>query len=138
MLSPHVTFIVQDPNPTGLQGTIGRTRILEPHEIGTSAHAQEVAISVRSMLEVSGISKESAHLVLIKCPLLTSEKVEIIKSASKIQSLPIHMNLWPRAGMLLPLGSLWPQGNLKKVTSMRQCGTKLTRVTLQAAALEPS
>jgi len=35
------------------------------------------------MLKESGISKENVHLVLIKCPLLTSAKVEMIKAASK-------------------------------------------------------
>ena len=58
--------------------------MLESHEIGTSIHAQEVASSVRSMLQQSGIPKDHVHLVLIKCPLLTSAKVETIKAASKI------------------------------------------------------
>jgi cyanuric acid amidohydrolase len=78
-----VTFIVKDSHPTGLQAAIGRTKMLEPHEIGTPAHAQEVAASVRSLLKQSGIPQETVHLVLIKCPLLTSDKVEVIKSASK-------------------------------------------------------
>lgn len=84
VLSPHVTFIVEDSNLTGLQAAIGRTRVLEPHEIGTSIHAQEVAMSVRALLKSSNIPKELVHLVLIKCPLLTSEKVEIIKAAAKV------------------------------------------------------
>jgi cyanuric acid amidohydrolase len=84
VLSPHVTFIVQDPKATGLQAAVGRTRPLEPHEIGTSVHAMEVASSVRKIMKQSGISKTHVHLVLIKCPLLTSEKVEIIKAASHI------------------------------------------------------
>ena len=83
VLSPHVTFILQESKPTGLQAAVGRTRMLEPHEIGTSVHAQEVASSVRDLLRQSGISKAHVHLVLIKCPLLTSAKVEIIKAASK-------------------------------------------------------
>jgi cyanuric acid amidohydrolase len=57
--------------------------MLEPHEIGTSIHAQEVASSVRSLLIQSGIPKTHVCLVLIKCPLLTSAKMEIIKAASK-------------------------------------------------------
>jgi cyanuric acid amidohydrolase len=84
VLSPHVTFIVQESKPTGLQAAVGRTRMLEPHEIGTSLHAMEVASSVGSMLKQSGIPKNHVHLVLVKCPLLTSTKVEIIKAASKI------------------------------------------------------
>jgi len=83
VLCPHVTFIVQDSKPTGLQAAAGRTRKLEPHEIGTSDHAAQVVHSVQSMLKESGISKENVHLVLIKCPLLTSAKVEMIKAASK-------------------------------------------------------
>jgi cyanuric acid amidohydrolase len=58
--------------------------MLKPHEIGTSIHAMEVASSVGSMLKQSGIPKDHVHLVLIKCPLLTSAKLEIIKAASKI------------------------------------------------------
>ena len=83
MLSPHVTFIVQESKPTGLLAAVGRTRMLEPHEIGTATHAQEVAASVGTMLLESRIPKNHVHLVLIKCPLLTSTKVEVIKAASK-------------------------------------------------------
>lgn len=83
VLSPHVTFIVQESKPTGLQAAVGRTRMLDAHEIGTLIHAQEVASSVRTLLKHSGIPKPHVHLVLIKCPLLTSAKVETIKAASK-------------------------------------------------------
>ena len=84
VLSPHVTLILSDSKPTGLQAAVGRTRKFEPHEIGTSEQAMEVASSVRSILKRSGIPRNHVHLVLIKCPLLTSAKVEIIKAASKI------------------------------------------------------
>lgn len=84
VLCPHVTFIVQQPEPSGLVAAVGRTRDLEAHEIGTSEHASQVASSVKSMMEQSGITKDRVHLVLIKCPLLTSAKVEAIKAASKM------------------------------------------------------
>ncbi|KAH6696720.1 ring-opening amidohydrolase [Leptodontidium sp. MPI-SDFR-AT-0119] len=84
VLSPHVTFIVQEPKPTGLVAVVSRTREFEPHEIGTAEHAVEVASSVKAMLSQSGISKDQVHLVLIKCPLLTSAKVEAILAASKV------------------------------------------------------
>jgi cyanuric acid amidohydrolase len=57
--------------------------MFEPYEIGTVSQATEVASSVRAMLKQSGIPKDRVHLVLIKCPLLTSAKVEAIKAASK-------------------------------------------------------
>lgn len=91
VLSPHVTFIVRDPEPTGLVAAVGRTRILEPHEIGTSEHAIQVASYVRNLMDQSAIRKEDVHLVLIKCPLLTSAKVEVIKAASKI---PVTTNTY--------------------------------------------
>jgi len=84
VLSPHVTFIVKDSKTSGLQGLVGRTRMLEPHEIGTSQHAKEVAISVKRMLQESSTSNSHVNLVLIKCPLLTSEKVEKIEAAGKV------------------------------------------------------
>ncbi|KAE9371840.1 ring-opening amidohydrolase [Stipitochalara longipes BDJ] len=83
VLSPHVTFVVRDRSSTGLQAAVGRTRILQPHEIGTSVHAREVCSSIRSMLNESRIARDQVRLILIKCPLLTSEKVEIIKAAGK-------------------------------------------------------
>ncbi len=84
VLSPHVTFVVQEAEPTGLVAVVGRTRTFEPHEIGQPEQAIEVASSVKKMLEESGISKDRVHLVLIKCPLLTSTKVEAILAAKKI------------------------------------------------------
>ncbi|KAH7355402.1 hypothetical protein BKA65DRAFT_582327 [Rhexocercosporidium sp. MPI-PUGE-AT-0058] len=91
VLSPHVTFIVREPTPTGLVAVVGRTRELQPHEIGTTEHAVEVGSSVTAMLGQSGISKEQVHLVLIKCPLLTSAKVEAILAASKT---PVTMDTY--------------------------------------------
>lgn len=79
-----MTFIVRGPKSTGLVATVGRTRVLEPHEIGTTEHASQVALSIRELMDHSGIREEDVHLVLIKCPLLTSAKVEAIKAASKI------------------------------------------------------
>jgi cyanuric acid amidohydrolase len=60
---------------------VGRTRIIEPHEIGTSVQAFEVASSIQSVLKESGVAIDQVRLILIKCPLLTSEKVEIVKSS---------------------------------------------------------
>ena len=135
-----MTFIVQDSSPTGLQAAIGRTRLLEPHEIGTSSHAQEVATSVRSLLGKSGIPKETVQLVLIKCPLLTSEKVEIIKAASNIAVTtdtyePMAKSRYASA---VGIAAVLEERNYKKVASMRQCGMKRLGTAEHAAALGPS
>lgn len=84
VLSPHVTFIVKDHKSSGLVASIGRTRPLEPNEIGTAAHAQQVAKTVTEMMKAAGIAKENVNLVLIKCPLLTSAKIEAIKASGKV------------------------------------------------------
>ncbi|KAI1842851.1 hypothetical protein JX265_002612 [Neoarthrinium moseri] len=66
VISPHVTFLVKEHGGanTGLLATVGRTRKLDPHEIGTADHAREVA-------------------VLVKCPLLTTNKLQEIRAAGK-------------------------------------------------------
>jgi cyanuric acid amidohydrolase len=83
VLSPHVTFIVKDKSDTGLLAAVGRTRVLEPHEIGTAVHGKEVSKAVAAMIQQLGVPKEDVKLVLIKCPLLTSAKLETIRAARK-------------------------------------------------------
>ncbi|KAI0129000.1 ring-opening amidohydrolase [Xylariales sp. AK1849] len=85
VLSPHVTFLVQEHGEanTGLLATVGRTRKFEPHEIGTADQAREVAKTVSQMVKELESSKDSVHLVLIKCPLLTTKKVQDIYAAGR-------------------------------------------------------
>ncbi|RDW80958.1 hypothetical protein BP5796_05656 [Coleophoma crateriformis] len=83
VLSPHVTFIVKDTKPTGLIAAVGHTRDFEPHEIGSASQAEAVAASITSLLQASSIPQGQVQMVLIKCPLLTSAKVEAIKAASR-------------------------------------------------------
>ena len=80
-----MTFIVQNPNPTGLVASVGHTRALQPHEIGTANQAIEVAQTIRRMVEELKAQHEisdekDVKLVLIKCPLLTSAKIAAIKA----------------------------------------------------------
>ncbi|KAM0754810.1 cyanuric acid hydrolase [Meredithblackwellia eburnea MCA 4105] len=78
VLSPHVTLLVEEKS-TGLIAAVGRTRVLKPSEVGSATQAEEVAKSVRQLLAESDISPENVHLVLVKCPLLTSSKMESIR-----------------------------------------------------------
>lgn len=84
VLSPHVTFIVRSSSASGLVATVGHTREFLPHEIGTNTQADVVAFHVVKMIQDAKIEKENVHLVLIKCPLLTSEKVQTILASSKV------------------------------------------------------
>jgi cyanuric acid amidohydrolase len=87
VLSPHVTFIVRESSNgvqhnTGLVAAVTRTRAFEPAEIGTRVQAAEVAKEVEALL--GGPDFREPSLVLIKCPLLTTAKIDGIKSQGKV------------------------------------------------------
>lgn len=104
VLSPHVTFVVRErqrqsekegegegkEKKTGLKAAVGRTWQLQPWEIGGKSQVDCVAVTVRKMLEEEKIRPEQVALVLVKCPLLTSEKIAKIhafSSSSKNEQL---------------------------------------------------
>lgn len=98
VLSPHVTFVVRErgrqsekegegegkekEKRTGLKAAVGRTWQLQPWEIGGKRQVDCVAVTVRKMLEEEKIRPEQVALVLVKCPLLTSEKIAKIHAFS--------------------------------------------------------
>ena len=83
VLSPHVTFIVQERATTGLVASVGRTGQFEPQEIGTVDQALQVSSTVRRMMNEAEVFVEDVKLVLVKCPLLTSAKMEAVKAAGR-------------------------------------------------------
>lgn len=100
VLSPHVTFVVREGRQeqenegegkekekrTGLKAAVGRTWQLQPWEIGGKSQVDCVAVTVRKMLEEEKIRPEQVALVLVKCPLLTSEKIAKIHAFSSSSS----------------------------------------------------
>jgi cyanuric acid amidohydrolase len=89
VLSPHITvFTRQDVahRPAGLSGkrlSIGmaQTRDFLPEELGRTAQIQETARAVAAAMADAGIDDvNDVHFVQIKCPLLTSERVEAAAS----------------------------------------------------------
>lgn len=101
VLSPHVTFVVRErrrqekgegegteekEKRTGLKAAVGRTWQLQPWEIGGKSQVDCVAVTVRKMLEEEKIRPEQVALVLVKCPLLTSEKIAKIHAFSSSSS----------------------------------------------------
>lgn len=102
VLSPHVTFVVRERRQeqenegegegkekekrTGLKAAVGRTWQLQPWEIGGKNQVDCVAVTVRKMLEEEKIRPEQVALVLVKCPLLTSEKIAKIHAFSSSPS----------------------------------------------------
>lgn len=83
VLCPHVTFLVRARQQTGLLACSGQTREFRPHEVGTNVQSREVARTISEMIDKAGITKESVHLVLIKCPLLTSTAIDSIRKAGQ-------------------------------------------------------
>ncbi|QAU49023.1 ring-opening amidohydrolase [Bradyrhizobium guangzhouense] len=85
VLSPHITVFTRrqvEAPPAGISGkrlSIGmaQTRDLLPEELGRSAQITETAKAVKAAMDDAGITDTAdVHFVQIKCPLLTSERVE--------------------------------------------------------------
>jgi cyanuric acid amidohydrolase len=84
VLSPHITVFTrrEAERPAGMSGkrlSIGmaHTRDFLPEEIGRSAQIMETAKAVTAAMADAGINDPAdVHFVQIKCPLLTSDRVE--------------------------------------------------------------
>lgn len=84
VLSPHLTVFTRSESerPAGMSGKrlsigIAHTRDFLPEEIGRSAQITETAKAVKAAMDDAGITDPAdVHFVQIKCPLLTSDRVE--------------------------------------------------------------
>ncbi|MBB5911395.1 cyanuric acid amidohydrolase [Nocardia transvalensis] len=89
VLSPHVNLFVRDDRrhpgfDRGLVAAAGRTRVLDPGEIGRAAQVDAVAETVAKLLADLGVRAADTHLVVVKCPLLTSDKITAIRAAGGV------------------------------------------------------
>ncbi|MEB8338081.1 cyanuric acid amidohydrolase [Streptomyces endophyticus] len=80
VLSPHVNLIVADPRPRpghdrGLVAAAGRTRDLAPDEVGREPQLAAVRDVVTELTKRLGLAPEEVDMVLVKCPLLTSDRI---------------------------------------------------------------
>ncbi|WP_213775822.1 ring-opening amidohydrolase [Bradyrhizobium sp. dw_78] len=86
VLSPHITVFTRaervDRSSEGISGKrlsigIAHTRDFLPEELGRSAQIEETAKAVATAMADAAIADpHDVHFVQIKCPLLTSERVE--------------------------------------------------------------
>jgi len=86
VLSPHITVFARTPNASDAEATISgkrlsvgvaHTRDFLPEEIGRAPQIEETAEAVRLAMRDAKIDdRDDVHFVQIKCPLLTSERVE--------------------------------------------------------------
>lgn len=82
-LSPHWLMFSATEAPATLGASLAvasiATRELSPSEIGTPAQAALVREAVRCAMAKAGIATpEDVHYVQIKCPLLTSERIDAV------------------------------------------------------------
>jgi cyanuric acid amidohydrolase len=93
VLSPHITVFTRNPidyrQSDGISGkrlSIGmaHTRDFLPEELGRSAQIEETAKAVATAMADAGIvDPRDVHFVQIKCPLLTSERIEAASARGK-------------------------------------------------------
>lgn len=78
VLSPHATLVVHLPDdapPTGIAGAAGETAPVAKGDLGRRPHVDQVEVAVRDTVAAAGLRAQDVHLVLVKCPLLTSADV---------------------------------------------------------------
>jgi cyanuric acid amidohydrolase len=86
VLSPHITVFARGSSASGAEGTtsgkrlsigVAHTRDFLPEEIGRAPQIEETAKAVHLAMRDADIDDPGdVHFVQIKCPLLTSERVE--------------------------------------------------------------
>jgi cyanuric acid amidohydrolase len=76
VLSPHVNLLVRDHESSGhdrgLVAAAGHTAPIPPKDLGRVGQIEAVAARVGELIESLGVDADDTHLVLVKCPLLTS------------------------------------------------------------------
>lgn len=78
VLSPHVNLFIADLEPDlrfdrGLVAAVGQTSPVPTEDLGRRGHVNLVRDTVTTLMTDEGIDVDDVHLVLVKCPLLTSE-----------------------------------------------------------------
>ena len=73
---------------------IAFTREFLPEELGRSAQIEETAAAVRAAMLDAGIpDARDVHYVQIKCPLLTSKKIEGAKARARLSVIVLRAPL---------------------------------------------
>ncbi|WFU79892.1 ring-opening amidohydrolase [Bradyrhizobium sp. CIAT3101] len=123
VLSPHITVFTRQQVAKPLTGISGKrlsigmaqTRDFLPEELGRSAQITETAKAVKAAMADARISDAAdVHFVQIKCPLLTSERVEAASArGSKTATISAYSSMaYSRGasalGVAVALGEISP------------------------------
>ncbi|MFT4396739.1 ring-opening amidohydrolase [Gordonia lacunae] len=80
VLAPHVNLLVADDShdprhDRGLVAAVGSTPAVPPDELGRAGQMEAVRDTVAKLLVDLDVAVDDVHLVLVKCPLLTSTDI---------------------------------------------------------------
>ncbi|MFW0783544.1 ring-opening amidohydrolase [Gordonia sp. CPCC 206044] len=80
VLAPHVNLLIADDtndsrHDRGLVAAAGNTSPIPPEEVGRAGQMEAVRDTVAKLVAELGIASTDVHLVLVKCPLLTSTDI---------------------------------------------------------------
>ncbi|MEU4431785.1 ring-opening amidohydrolase [Nocardia rhamnosiphila] len=124
VLSPHVNMFVRDERrhagfDRGLVAAARRSRVLDPGEIGRAEQVDTVTDTVGKLLAELGATPADVHLVLVKCPLLTSDKITALHAAGRAPvATDTYASMgWSRAAS--SLGIAVALGECDRATALR-------------------
>jgi len=122
VLSPHITVFTRTPHsPSAVKRAeskrlsigVAFTRDFRPEELGRQPQIEETAAAVRNAMTDAGITDTAdVHFVQVKCPLLTSERVDaaLARNASTVTKNAYSSMGYSRGasalGVALALGEL--------------------------------
>ncbi|HSP47736.1 MAG TPA: ring-opening amidohydrolase [Clostridiaceae bacterium] len=114
VMTPHVNIFTvkadaegEESDKKSLAVSAGFTRDFLPEEFGTMAMVKEVKRVVLELIDKAGISAiEDVHFVQIKCPLLTSDRINDAQSrGKKVATEDTYLSMgYPRGASALGIG----------------------------------
>jgi cyanuric acid amidohydrolase len=148
-MSPHATIFARRHTPIKDQSGAGKrlavgvthTRNLFPEEIGTNIHAREVVKAVKEAMADAAIDEPSdVHFVQIKCPLLTSDRMNDAEARGKkvVTKDTLKSMAYSRGASALGVAIALNEIDEKKVTDSAICNdwSLFSNVASTSAGLE--
>jgi len=131
VMSPHATIFTKSTSSSEqtfdekrLAIGVKNTRRLLPEQIGTSIHAKEVAKGVKEAMIDADISDvKDVHFVQIKCPLLTSDRINDAEERGKkvITQDTLKSMAYSRGASALGVAIALQEVDVKRVTDSIIC-----------------
>ncbi|KAK9376738.1 cyanuric acid hydrolase/Barbiturase [Lipomyces chichibuensis] len=149
VLSPHVSLVVKEDDylnedgskmyNEGLVAKVGGTRDFEPWEMGTAIQAKVTADTIKKLISEVEVEPDDVHMVLVKCPLLTTAKV--VASAKECVTTDTYKSmgysrLATAVGIALALGEVTEDGIDDALESYGQRGWSSRASCSSGAELE--